>query len=131
MRALLPALAAAALLTPGPAGAGEVAGRITLGVEGTRLTDLGPVVIFLEGEAGAAAPRAPSRSYTIRQRNARFEPDFLVVTAGQVVKMPNDDTIFHNVFSFSRRNEFDLGVYPAGESRTVTFAHPGLVKLYC
>lgn len=131
MRALLLALVAAVLLTPGPAGAGEVVGRITLGVEGTSLADIGPVAVFLEGEAGAAAPRVPSRSHTIRQHNARFVPDFLVVAAGQGVKMPNDDTIFHNVFSFSRRNEFDLGVYPAGESRTVTFAHPGLVKLYC
>ncbi len=119
------------MLPTGPAEAGEVAGRVTLGVEGTRLADLGPVVVFLEGEVGAAAPPAPSRSYTIRQRNARFDPDFLVVTAGQSVQMPNDDTIFHNVFSFSRHNDFDLGIYPAGKSRSVTFAKPGLVKIYC
>jgi hypothetical protein len=54
-----------------------------------------------------------------------------VVAAGTSVDMPNDDTIFHNVFSLSRPNEFDLGVYPAGQSRSVTFAHAGLVRLYC
>jgi hypothetical protein len=48
-----------------------------------------------------------------------------------MVEMPNDDTIFHNVFSLSRPNTFDLGLYPAGESRNVTFRHTGLVRLYC
>ena len=52
-------------------------------------------------------------------------------SAGQGVLMPNDDTIFHNVFSFSRPNDFDLGVYPAGEVRTVRFQASGLVRIYC
>lgn len=120
-----------ALLCAAPATAGDLTGRITLAVEGTRLADLGPTVVFL---AGAGLPRTRPGALgrrIMRQRNARFEPDFLVVSAGQEVEMPNDDTIFHNVFSFSRPNDFDLGVYPAGESRTLTFAAPGLVKLYC
>jgi plastocyanin len=129
------ALAALPLLLAGlaaaPAVAGEVAGRVTLALEGTRLADLGPVIVFLEGKGDSpVAPRGGPRA-TIRQHNARFDPEFLVVNAGQGVAMPNDDTIFHNVFSFSRPNDFDLGVYPAGESRTVTFDHPGLVKIYC
>ena len=28
-------------------------------------------------------------------------------------------------------NDFDLGLYPAGESRTLPLRHPGVVKLYC
>jgi plastocyanin len=120
-----------ALLASQPAAAGEVQGRVSLDFEGTRLADLGPIVVFLESEQGGGAAAAGTKRATIRQHNARFEPDFLVVTAGQKVEMPNDDTIFHNVFSFSKPNDFDLGVYPSGESKTVTFAHPGLVKLYC
>jgi hypothetical protein len=45
--------------------------------------------------------------------------------------MPNDDTIFHNVFSYSRPNDFDLGLYGAGEARSVRFRAPGLVRIYC
>ena len=45
--------------------------------------------------------------------------------------MPNDDAIFHNVFSFSKPNDFDLGMYPSGQSRQVTFKHAGVVKIYC
>lgn len=121
----------AALLGACPALAGEVAGQVTLAIDGTRLADLGPVVVFLDGGDGAASGTGGARRATIRQHNAHFDPDFLVVPAGQGVLMPNDDTIFHNVFSFSRPNDFDLGVYPAGESRTVVFRHAGLVKIYC
>jgi len=53
------------------------------------------------------------------------------VAAGQPVQMANDDAIYHNVFSYSRPNDFDLGLYPAGESRTLRLRHPGVVKLYC
>lgn len=120
----------AVLLAVGAAEAGEVTGRITLAVEGARLADLGPTVVYLEGGAAGSAPRLRRRP-VIRQNAARFAPAFLVVAAGQTVDMPNDDTIFHNVFSMSRPNDFDLGLYPAGESRAVTFASPGLVRLYC
>jgi hypothetical protein len=46
-------------------------------------------------------------------------------------EMANDDAIYHNVFSYSRPNDFDLRSLPAGESRTLPLRHPGVVKLYC
>lgn len=118
-----------------PAGAQEepasVAGRLTLAVEGVRLADLGQTIVYLsDASARAAAPPRQTRA-VIRQRNAWFAPDFLAIAVGQSVDMPNDDAIFHNVFSFSKPNDFDLGLYPAGESRRVTFSHPGVVKIYC
>jgi plastocyanin len=126
-------LAALLLCAALPAWAQEepasVSGRVSLAVEGVRLGDLGQTVVFLaaDGAPGAAA----AKRATIRQRNAYFAPDFLAIAAGQSVDMPNDDAIFHNVFSFSKPNDFDLGLYPAGESRRVTFEHPGVVKIYC
>jgi plastocyanin len=107
----------------------SVSGRVTLSVPGVRLADLGQSVVFLDPET--PAPPASSERLSIRQRNARFAPDFLAIAVGQTVEMPNDDAIFHNVFSFSKPNDFDLGLYPAGEKRRVTFAHPGVVKIYC
>jgi len=114
-----------------PAAAQEtagVAGRVTLAVEGVRLGDLGQTVVFVDD--GESAP-PPAKRATIRQRNAYFAPDFLAIAVGQSVDMPNDDAIFHNVFSFSKPNDFDLGLYPAGQSRQVTFKHAGVVKIYC
>jgi len=94
------------------------------------LADLGPVVVYVDARKGVA-PAISGAPPTVRQKDASFVPGFLAVAAGQRVAMPNDDLIYHNVFSYSRPNDFDLGIYPAGESRTVPFAHPGVVKIYC
>jgi hypothetical protein len=118
-------------LAPAASTAGEVAGSVSLGVEGVHLASQGPIAVYLESRSGAQPGSPPGRRPAIRQNGAHFVPDFLVVAAGTTVDMPNDDTIFHNVFSLSRPNEFDLGVYPAGQSRSVTFAHAGLVRVYC
>jgi plastocyanin len=132
VRALAGALALVLLCAAGPGGdPGAVRGRVTLAVEGVRLADAGPVVVYLDPPAGWAAGERPRGLPTVSQRNARFEPTFLAVADGSSVSMPNDDAIYHNVFSYSRPNQFDLGLYPGGDSRSVTFAHPGVVKIYC
>jgi plastocyanin len=111
---------------------GQLRGRVSLGVANVSLAAVAPVVVYLEAlDAQTAVPapaRAPARMH---QRDARFSPPFLVVAAGQSVEMANDDAIYHNVFSYSRPNDFDLGLYPAGESRKLALRHPGVVKLYC
>jgi plastocyanin len=86
------------------------------------------VAIYLEG-----VPDAPSDavSATLDQRGERFEPELVVVPAGSTVTFPNSDPIFHNVFSLSGAREFDLGFYPAGETRRVRFDEPGIVQVYC
>ncbi len=122
--------AAPALAEPG-ASPGRVRGTVTLGVADARLAALGPVVVFLDATTGALDFPPPEKVPRISQRNAQFSPSFLVVARGQRVEMPNDDTIFHNVFSYSKQNELDLGLYPQGESRTITLRHPGAVRIYC
>lgn len=132
LRRALP-VALAALLAAAVARAqepGSVRGRVTLGVEGARLADLGPIVVYLEPVGGEAEPPPPGTP-EIRQHAARFSPGFMAIAVGQSIAMPNDDAIYHNVFSYSKGNRFDLGLYPAGESRTVRFATPGVVKIYC
>ncbi|MDO8677421.1 MAG: HD domain-containing protein [Acidobacteriota bacterium] len=58
-------------------------------------------------------------------------PHVVAVTVGSSVEFPNDDSIFHNVFSLSRPATFDLGRYPSGASRARTFQKAGIVKVYC
>ena len=50
---------------------------------------------------------------------------------GSAVDFPNDDMIFHNVFSLSGPQPFDLGLYRSGESPSRTFAQPGLYRVFC
>jgi plastocyanin len=129
----LAALLAAPAAAAEPATTGVVRGRLELGVAGARLADLGPVVAYLDAaeEGGRLAFAVPSEVPEMRQAGVRFRPRFLVVAAGQRVALPNDDAIYHNVFSFSRPNAFDLGLYPQGQSRSVTLRHPGVVRTYC
>ncbi len=87
------------------------------------------VAIYIEGVADAAAQGVVKAS--IEQRDRRFAPDLVVIPAGSAVSFPNFDPIFHNVFSLSKIKSFDLGNYPNGQSRTVTFPAPGLVAVYC
>src|SRR5205814_1795792 len=44
---------------------------------------------------------------------------------------PNDDKIFHNVFSLSKAGKFDLGLYKSGSSRKVVFDRAGEIDVYC
>jgi plastocyanin len=67
----------------------------------------------------------------IRQHEETFMPRVVAVTVGSEVEFPNDDPIYHNVFSLSRAKNFNLGRYPRGESRRVRFDKPGVVKVFC
>ena len=67
----------------------------------------------------------------IRQRNESFTPRVVAVTIGSEVEFPNDDPIYHNVFSLSRARNFNLGRYPRGDTRRVRFSRPGIVKVFC
>lgn len=85
------------------------------------------VVVYLDGPATAAAPITAE----MEQQNRRFSPDLVVIPAGSSVSFPNFDPIFHNVFSLSKPKSFDLGNYPKGQTRMVTFPKPGIVAVYC
>ena len=85
-------------------------------------------VVILEG--GHGAPAAP-QTVTIEQRNSRFDPELVVIPVGSTVQFPNADPIFHNVFSLSRAQSFDLGYYRQSQSRTVKFPREGVVQVYC
>jgi plastocyanin len=87
------------------------------------------VVVYLEGAPGGVSKTVPAAS--IEQTDRRFSPDLIVIPAGSTVSFPNFDPIFHNVFSLSKAKSFDLGNYPKGQSRTVTFPKPGIVAVYC
>jgi plastocyanin len=90
--------------------------------------ELSRVVVYLE--ASGLDPGTPVTA-TLTQRNRRFDPEIVVVPARSTVSFPNADPIFHNVFSLSKVKQFDLGYYPAGQTRAVRFDQPGIVHVYC
>jgi hypothetical protein len=87
------------------------------------------VVVYLHGPAPiTAGARPPAR---IIQRNRTIIPHVTVVQTGTRVDFPNEDDVFHNIFSLSGPKRFNLGRYPPGESRSEMFAKAGVVRLFC
>jgi plastocyanin len=67
----------------------------------------------------------------MKQENKGFVPPVLVVPRGTTVQFPNLDAYFHNVFSVTPDNSFDLGSYRQGEAKNVTMSRSGVVNVYC
>jgi plastocyanin len=86
-------------------------------------------VVWLTG--GSLAQAASPRRVVLDQRNMAFLPHVLAVPVGTRVAMPNNDRVFHNVFSFKDGKRFDLGLYPVGTTKVVTFDKPGLSRVFC
>jgi plastocyanin len=91
----------------------------------------GGAVLWLKRIGGATPRPVPARGKIVSQRGKAFLPHVLVVPVGTKVSFRNDDPLFHNVFSLSKPNEFDTGLYKQGGSYTATFRHPGLVQVLC
>lgn len=110
------------------AGGAELSGRVTLLLPPSIKVDPGGIVVWIPGlSIGAPPPSRPS----VTSRDKRFEPRTLVVPTGTRVTFPNVDAIYHNAFSLSPGNAFDLGLYRKGASREATLGKPGIVRVYC
>jgi plastocyanin len=72
-----------------------------------------------------------SKEFEVSQKDKEFTPRELKVKAGDTVSFKNDDPFSHNVFSLSDTKTFDLGSYPQGQSRKITFDKPGTVEVEC
>ena len=99
-------------------GTAQVAGR-----------SIANAVVWLEAPSVAGEPA--SGRVVLDQRNLSFSPQVLAVRVGTTVDFPNSDRVFHNVFSFRDGKRFDLGMYPVGARRRVTFDKPGLSRIFC
>lgn len=86
------------------------------------------VVVYIEGRGTSSKSATVA---TLEQKDRRFVPDLLVVPAGSTISFPNQDPIFHNVFSLSKAKTFDLGYYPKDQSRKVVVSEPGIVFVNC
>jgi plastocyanin len=86
------------------------------------------VVIWIDGPVVAQDP-APMP--VLDQRNLNFYPKVLAVEVGTKIEFPNHDRVFHNVFSFHNGKVFDLGLYPTGTVKQITFDKAGLSRLFC
>jgi len=88
-------------------------------------------VVYIESTGESKSYTVPDEHPQLNQRDLIFRPLVLPIVVGTTVDFPNNDKVFHNVFSYSQPKEFDLGRYPQGKSKSVTFEKPGVVNVYC
>lgn len=114
--------------------ANDVTGKVDIVLKGDKeKADLDSTIVYLQPSAGKAdIPSAEvKKAYTVRMKNKQFTPQAIVIPVGATVDFPNDDAIYHNIFSVSTPNQFDLGLYKSGASESKTFSAPGEVKVFC
>jgi plastocyanin len=111
------------LVASAPAFAAELTGSVQVAGRPTQ-----HAVVWLEA---ADAPAVAAEKVVLDQRNLAFIPHVLAIRVGTVVDFPNNDKVFHNVFSFRDGKKFDLGMYPKGAVKPIRFDKPGLARLFC
>jgi len=87
-------------------------------------------LVYVDQVAGQFSP--PKDKPFISQKALVFAPHVLGVVRGTTVDFTNDDNVAHNVSSPpGSPTVFNLGLYGAGISKTVTFDNLGEVPLLC
>jgi plastocyanin len=78
-----------------------------------------------------AATHANAAEHVVAQKGKAFSAKSLKVKVGDSVKFVNEDPYSHNVFSLSAAKSFDLGSYPQGGAKSVSFDKAGTVEVEC
>jgi plastocyanin len=118
-----------------PAFAGPVTGKVELrdsreAVVRKKL-DFSGVVISL-APTGIKVIATPNKTHArMLQKNKMFIPHILAIAAGTYVDFPNEDPIYHSAFSSYDGEQFDVGLYPPGTSKSVLFSRAGIVRVFC
>ena len=110
-------------------GTAVLSGRVSLLLPPKVKIDPGGSVVWIPGltVVSSASGVAPS----VTSKDKRFDPRILAVSSGSKVAFPNVDSIYHNAFSLSPGNQFDMGLYRKGASRDFVMKNPGIVRVYC
>jgi hemoglobin len=100
----------------------------TMTVDGKPLDGVGLIELY---PVDQTYKKRTAKHRVVEQRNKQFWPHLLAIPPGSTVAFPNYDNFYHNVFSLSTTQPFDIGMYKSGQSREMSFDKPGLVRLGC
>src|SRR4051812_47498712 len=91
----------------------DVLGKVTIVQGDAEKADRSGVVVYIRGVKDAL-PDTSKLTLRVAQQDKQFTPAVSVALLGSSIEFPNNDKIFHNVFSLSKIAHFDLGLYKAG-----------------
>lgn len=89
------------------------------------------ILIILTSTVLLGAQPLTAAEYEVGQKNKTFTHDKLTVEVGDRVSFTNQDPFYHNIYSLSDVQMFDLGSYPKGQFGTVVFENEGDVEIEC
>jgi plastocyanin len=109
---------------PRPGETGVISGKVTI----TKASGA-PAFVYVRDVSERIAR---NKTEEIQQIDKQFVPQVIAVQRGTRVSFPNKDNIFHNVFSLTQGNAFDLGSYRSGDKpASYVFTEPGVVEIFC
>jgi plastocyanin len=107
------------------------AGELKGVVKTTGMKTNADAVVYVDAIAGKTFP-SPAAHARMDQKNLLFVPHVLPVLQGTTVDFVNSDAVLHNVFSPDKCCEqFNLGSWPQGQSRSYTFKTHCVANLLC
>lgn len=112
-------------------GGGKYDSRKFKFAERINYSELRDFVVYIDHVAAPGAKPPKPVLKTISQKGATFTPHITPILVGTTIEWPNQDDIFHNVFSISEAKQFDLDLYKSPEIKRVPFDKPGRVDVFC
>lgn len=75
---------------------------------------------------------AQAETIVIKQRGRTFEPAAVEITAGDTIRIVNDDSpLLHHAYLDTPAFSFDIGEQEAGQSSDVVFPVAGVFDVFC
>lgn len=105
--------------------AGEIKGTVST----KKIKSPAGILVYIENIEGKEFP-APAEPARMDQVNLVFTPRVLPVLKGATVDFLNSDDVKHNVFGVGS-DDFDLGTWTKGITRSYTFNKLGDVAILC
>jgi plastocyanin len=111
----------------------DVSGTLEVILKGEKKKDdLSSAVVYLDELKEAVVSLAEmKKDFSMTTKNKELNPHAMAIPVGAKIVFPNYDPIFHNLFSVSAPNDFDLGLYKGGASKSHSFTKPGIVRVFC
>ena len=119
----------AALLATSVAGASGT--DIAVSVKSAKGAPVADVALVLEAVSAVPPRHRDRQTARMEQRDRHFKPELLVIETGTLVDFPNNDSVSHQVYSFSAARRFQLSLYRGTAHPPIGFDTPGLVVLGC
>jgi plastocyanin len=78
-----------------------------------------------------AAGLVQARDIEVKQKDHAFSVRAISARVGDRLVFHNEDASFHNAFSVSKGQWFNLGAYPKDATRTLSLLHEGTLEIEC